>query len=116
VLGTVLNMVSAQDGDAGYSYYYDRKNPYYAEPDGGRSRGRSAGRRAAAEEPARSLPAVRPAEPARAVEPERTRVAEPERTRVAEPERAVEPARSLEHVVRAAPKAEVPSSFRRPAR
>jgi capsular exopolysaccharide synthesis family protein len=116
VLGTVLNMVSAQDGDAGYSYYYDRKNPYYAEPDGGRSRGRSTGRRAAAEEPARSLPAVRPAEPARAVEPERTRAAEPERERAAEPERAVEPARSLEHVVRAAPKAEVPSSFRRPAR
>ncbi|QHC60064.1 polysaccharide biosynthesis tyrosine autokinase [Rathayibacter sp. VKM Ac-2760] len=112
VLGTVLNMVSAQDGDAGYSYYYDRKNPYYAEPDAGRGRGRSNGRRSAGEEPARSLPAVRPSEPARAVEPER--IAEPERA--VGPARTVEPARSTEHVVRAAPKADVPASFRRPAR
>ncbi|KQQ05647.1 MULTISPECIES: polysaccharide biosynthesis tyrosine autokinase [unclassified Rathayibacter] len=31
VLGTVLNMVTAQDGDTGY-YYYDRKNSYYTQP------------------------------------------------------------------------------------
>ncbi|PPH73227.1 MULTISPECIES: polysaccharide biosynthesis tyrosine autokinase [unclassified Rathayibacter] len=41
VLGTVLNMVTARDGDTGY-YYYDRKNAYYAEPQPATGRKRAA--------------------------------------------------------------------------